>query len=31
MIMILSPGKLKKPAQEQAVTEKDKEPMDAQT
>jgi hypothetical protein len=32
MIMILSPGKIvKKPAQEETVTEKDKEPTDAQT
>ena len=31
MIMILSPAKVKKPAQEQEVTEKDKEPTDAQT
>lgn len=32
MIMILAPGKnVKKPAQEETATEKDKEPMDAQT
>ena len=32
MIMILSPGKIiKKPGPEETATEKDKEPMDAQT